>query len=244
VTSGPRRPPPIDLGRVCLVVTGAPGAGKSTVTRAVAEALSWSARLDSFDISNLVVSGHVWPLGEPADEAARQATLCHENLCALATNLMSSGFTPVVDVVVPDRKALDVFLSALGDRLRLVVLDPGTDVCVSRNAARAPLEQFFFDGDAGLHATMRTGFGDLGWWLDTSGMTAEETVEDLLAHAEVRARVEPIGWSVRPPDRPTGETLPRQRPEKPPRSPAPHHAVRHRPHPRREGAGAGRKSDR
>lgn len=193
MTSGPRRPSPLDLGRVCLVVTGAPGAGKSTVTRAVAQALSRSARLDAFEVSNVVVSGHVWPLGEPADEAARQATLCHENLCALATNLMNAGFTPVVDVVVPDRKELDVFRSALGDRLRLVVLDPGTDVCVSRNAARAPVEQFFFDGYAGLHATMQTGFGDLGWWLDTSGTTADETVEDLLAHAEIRARVQPLG---------------------------------------------------
>jgi hypothetical protein len=27
-----------------------------------------------------------------------------------------------------------------------VVLDPGTDVCVSRNATRPPIEQFFFDG--------------------------------------------------------------------------------------------------
>ena len=106
---------------------------------------------------------------------------------------MNAGFTPVVDVVVPDRKELEVFRSALGDRLRLVVLDPGTDVCVSRNAARAPVEQFFFDGYGALHATMQTGFGDLGWWLDTSGMTADETVEDLLAHAEIRARVQLLG---------------------------------------------------
>jgi hypothetical protein len=40
---------------------------------------------------------------------------------------------------------------------------------------------------------MQTGFGDLGWWLDTSGMTADETVEDLLAHAEIRARAQPLG---------------------------------------------------
>jgi predicted kinase len=159
VISGPRRPSPLDLGRVCLVVTGAPGPGKSTVTRAVAQALSRSARLDAFEVSNVVVSGHVWPLGEPADEAARQATLCHENLCALATNLMNAGFTPVVDVVVPDRKELDVFRSALGDRLRLVVLDPGTDVCVSRNAARAPVEQFFLTATPRCTPRCRPGSG-------------------------------------------------------------------------------------
>lgn len=183
---------PLDLGRACLIVTGAPGAGKSTVSRAVAAALSRSALLEAHVVSGMVVSGHVWPLGEPAEEATRQVRLCHENLCALATNLASAGFTPVIDVVVPDLANLEGFRSALGDRLRLVVLDPGTDVCVSRNATRPPIEQFFFDGYDGLHATMQTGFGGLGWWLDTSAQTSDETVEQLLAHADDRARVEPL----------------------------------------------------
>lgn len=183
---------PLDLGRACLIVTGAPGAGKSTVSRAVAAALSRSALLEAYVVSGMVVSGYVWPLGEPADEAARQIRLCHENLCVLATNLADAGFTPVIDVVVPDLANLDGFRSALGDRLRLVVLDPGTDVCVSRNATRAPIEQFFFDGYDGLHATMSTGFGGLGWWLDTSTQSSDETVDQLLAHADDRARVEPL----------------------------------------------------
>ena len=148
--------------------------------------------MDAYIVCGMVVSGHVWALGEPADEAARQIRLCHENLCALATNLANAGFTPVIDVVVPDLANLDGFRSALGDRLRLVVLDPGTDVCVSRNAIRPPNEQFFFDGYDGLHATMQTGFGGLGWWLDTSAQTCDETVEQLLTHADERARVEPL----------------------------------------------------
>jgi hypothetical protein len=87
---------------------------------------------------------------------------------------------------------LDGFRSALGDRLRLVVLDPGTDVCVSRNATRPPIEQFFFDGYDGLHATMESGCGGHGRWLHTSGQTSDETVEQLLSRADDRARVEPL----------------------------------------------------
>jgi len=39
---------------------------------------------------------------------------------------------------------------------------------------------------------MQTGFGGLGWWLDTSGQTSDKTVEQILTHADERARVEPL----------------------------------------------------
>ncbi|RZU13599.1 hypothetical protein EV645_4446 [Kribbella rubisoli] len=68
----------------CFLVTGMPGAGKSTVTRLVAEQLPRSARLGGDEFNQLIVNGFVWALAEPADEAARQVELLHRNLCAPA----------------------------------------------------------------------------------------------------------------------------------------------------------------
>lgn len=184
MTDPPHR---LDLGRTCLLVTGAPGAGKSTVARLVATALTRSALLDGYVINRFIVGGHVWALGQPADEAARQVALCNDNLCALATNIANAGFTPLIDTVVPDRAQLDMFRRSLGNRLRLVVLDPGTETCVERNATRPAADQFFFNGYAGLRASMRNGFGGLGWWFDTSSLSVEETVERLLEEADNRA---------------------------------------------------------
>jgi hypothetical protein len=81
------------------------------------------------------------------------------------------------------------------DPVRLVVLDPGIDVCKRRNAARDPAEQFSFNGYEWLKAEMRRGFGDVGWWFDTSAMTADETAGQLIAELAARARIIEPSWN-------------------------------------------------
>ena len=79
--------------------------------------------------------------------------------------------------------------------VRLVVLEPGIDVCKARNAGRDLADQFEFDGYERLKAEMKREFGDIGWWLDTSEMTADQTAELLVADLADRTTALLPGWN-------------------------------------------------
>lgn len=174
----------------CLLVTGMPGAGKSTVTQLVAERLPRSARLDGDEFNRMIVNGFVWALGEPADEAARQVELLHRNLCALASNFADAGFTPVIDAMIPSREKLDFFRELLTPhRVLFVVLTPGIEVCRYRDTLRDPKDRFDFDGYEALDADMKREFGDTGWWFDTAPLTPAETADRIIDEAHTGALV-------------------------------------------------------
>jgi predicted kinase len=180
----------------CVIVSGMPGAGKSTVSGLAARLMPRAAEVKGDDINLMIRSGAVWFMGEPRDEALRQYELCKRNMCALANNFVDFGFTVFVDTVVQDRAMLDLLLALLSPRpARIVVLAPGVEVCQHRNANRDRDEQFAFDGYHQLEADMQRDLGDVGWWFDTSALTAEETAQQLVREAVDRAAPLRGGWN-------------------------------------------------
>jgi chloramphenicol 3-O-phosphotransferase len=168
----------------CVIVTGMPGAGKSTVCTLAARLLPRAARVKGDDVNEMIVTGRVRFDGEPADEAARQGDLCNRNICALSNNFVDFGFTVFMDTVVADRAKLDRLLGLLAPRpVRLVVLAPGVAACRHRNATREPDERWEFDGYERLESGMRKDIAEFGWWFDTADLTPHETATRLVGEA-------------------------------------------------------------
>ena len=185
-----------ESGVGCVLVTGMPGAGKTTVTSLAARLMPRAAQVGGDDVNAMIRSGFVWFMGEPTEEALRHDELCNRNMCSLANNFIDFGFTVLMDTVLADRSELDFFIALLSPRpVRLLVLDPGIEVCKARNAGRAPQEQFEFDGYERLEADMKREFGDIGWWLDTSTLTADETAQELVAQLASRTTAVLPGWN-------------------------------------------------
>ena len=180
----------------CVLVTGMPGAGKTSVASLAARLMPRAAAVGGDDVNAMIRSGFVWFMGEPTEEALLHDELCNRNMCSLANNFIDFGFTVLMDTVLADRSELDFFLALLSPRpVRLLVLDPGIEECKTRNAGRALQEQFEFDGYERLEVDMKREFGDVGWWLDTSALSADETAELLVTQLANRTTPLLPGWN-------------------------------------------------
>ncbi|MBB5233513.1 AAA family ATPase [Deinococcus budaensis] len=168
------------------MVSGSPGAGKSTVARALLQRFALGLHLPVDDLRDFVVSGHAPPRLDHPPEAARQFWLARTAAAHTARLYADAGFVVAVDDVLwpadlglftPHWAGLDV---------RPVLLAPGLAVAHERNATRTTKA---YDTrtlvpliDA-LHPQMPPdAYREAGWAVvDSARLSAEETVDALLA---------------------------------------------------------------
>lgn len=164
------------------LISGIPGAGKSTVSKELARQFSSSAHVEVDLLREVIVSGYLAPGEEPLAVSDAQLELAARNAALLADSLMEAGFTPVVDDVVL-RMQLQQYQETLSRwPVRLVVLAPSVAVALERDEGRS--EKHVANRFAHLDAELRKQMQGLGLWLDTSEMSVAETVETIIRRAD------------------------------------------------------------
>lgn len=165
-----------------IVITGAMAAGKSTVVQRLAERLTRAVHLRGDIFRRMIASGREELTPSPTTEAVAQLQLRYDLGTIVAARYHDAGFDVVYqDIVFSDD--LRQVIQLLRDRVVDVnVLSPSPGVVAERDAARGKTGY----GDAWtpemLDRQLCESTGEIGFWLDTSELTVDETVDRKLEH--------------------------------------------------------------
>lgn len=119
-----------------ILITGAPGAGKSSVSRALAKRLPKSTVISGDDIRELVIGGFKSPADHWTDEHRMQYYLSFENEAAVAKNFIRNGFKVIIEDVIHTTlidKWNEYFQDIPNEKF---LLSPSKDVILHRNKTR------------------------------------------------------------------------------------------------------------
>ncbi len=180
------------------MVTGLQASGKTTVGRLLAAALDGPAPAAWFDgdlLYRMVVRGRAEMTPDPSPEARRQLRLRYEGAANLAQLYAGNGFDFVYSDIIMGPNAERWLDSISGADVHLVVLTPSLATIAERERGRgkASYRDWYAPGgtlEDAIASMARTldGTPPTGLWLDTSGLTPEETVSEIVRDAMSSSR--------------------------------------------------------
>lgn len=166
------------------LITGAPGAGKSTVSAALCGRFPLAIHIPVDDIRDWVRSGFANPVQWTA-ETTRQFVLARRGAAKIAADYANAGFVAVLDDVVRESE-LAQYTDHLGNvRMRKVLLNPSRETVLARNAApgRKPFDSSVLEAACrGLHPLLlEEDTAERGWIvIDSTVLDVDQTINAIL----------------------------------------------------------------
>jgi cytidylate kinase len=175
-------------GPAVVLITGIQAAGKSTVAQLLAERLPRSVHVRGDVFRRMVINGRADMTPEPAAEALRQLRLRYQLTATVSDAYCQAGFTVITQDVILGEHLAGMTAMISSRPLLVVVLAPGPAAIAAREAARGKTAYSAW-AVGQLDDVLRTQTPRLGLWLDTSGQTPAQTVDEIISRAWTEAMI-------------------------------------------------------
>lgn len=172
-----------------FVLLGAPGAGKTTISRALLARFALAYHVEVDRLREGVVSGIAHPVPEWTEETTRQFELAEQAAADLAVRYHDAGFAVAIDHLHNPASIERNLVARLGNRpVYRIGLVPRLEVCLERNRARTNKEfdtAFLEPAIRGVYKDMEAMRDQQGEWryIDSSDLDVEATVDRILPWA-------------------------------------------------------------
>lgn len=169
-----------------ILITGIMASGKSTVAQLLSEQFDNSVHLRGDIFRRMIVNNRkeIHPNADKDD--LDQLRLRYRLAADAAETYFQAGFTVIVQDVVIGPMLKD-FISFIQNRpFYVVVLCPNSSVVTQREAARSKKGYGAWTVTA-LDNVLRNETPRIGMWLDSSNLTPEQTVNEILKRAKDEA---------------------------------------------------------
>ncbi|MGC5772873.1 AAA family ATPase [Paenibacillus pabuli] len=167
-----------------FLITGVMASGKSTVSELLASKLGKCVHLRGDVFRRMIVSGREEMSAEPSEEAVRQLYMRYQLAVNAAKTYYDNGFS----VVLQDNyygAELSYVLEQLKDYpVQVVVLCPNVEVITEREQRRGKVGYTGFTVEY-LHSAFLKETPRIGFWLDNSEQSPEQSVDDILLHFDL-----------------------------------------------------------
>lgn len=175
---------------LAVLLIGPAGAGKTTVARHWAAGRRVpTAHISLDDVREWVCSGFADPQSGWNDHSEAQYRLARRTCGFAARNFLANGISCILDdAVFPDRPVVGLggWKRHVGPGLLPVVLLPGLEIVLERNAARSGNRRLSDEEVAGIHGRMAGWYGSGLPIIDNSKYDVETTarvLDDVLARS-------------------------------------------------------------
>ncbi|HEY2868149.1 MAG TPA: GrpB family protein [Gaiellales bacterium] len=169
---------------VVYLITGPMAAGKTTVARLLAARFPRGVHLEGDLFRRSIVSGRDEVTPDLRPGAVEQLRLRYRLAAAAADTYAEAGFTVALEDVVAGPLLGDYRTLIRSRPCHVVVLLPTAEALAAREAGRDTKGYGAWTIEE-LHAGFAASTPRIGLWLDTTAMTPDETVDEILARTSV-----------------------------------------------------------